>query len=185
MLVCCAAKWISYTYIYIYIYIYNPLMYLLTIFGCAMFLLLSGLWSSCGEQGLLSSCSVRVSHCSGFSCCTAWVLGYVGLSSCSSQAFSTGSVVMVCGLSCSAGMWDFPGPGIELMSPALADVFSTTEPSGKPRFFSPYRSFQSTEWSPQPTIHCIPLHSQWLPYNFSNTQSYMYLRTLILVFLLI
>ena len=29
-------------------------------------------------------------------------------------------------------MWDRPGSGIELMSPTLADGFSTTEPPGKP-----------------------------------------------------
>ena len=29
------------------------------------------------------------------------------------------------------GMWDLPGPGIELMSPALADGFLTTGPPGK------------------------------------------------------
>ena len=30
-------------------------------------------------------------------------------------------------------MWDLPGPGIELVSSALAGVFFTTEPPGKPR----------------------------------------------------
>ena len=34
-------------------------------------------FSSCGEKGLLSSCSVRTSHCGGFSCWGAWVLGRV------------------------------------------------------------------------------------------------------------
>ena len=29
------------------------------------------------------------------------------------------------------GMWDLPGPGIEPMSPALADGFFTTEPPEK------------------------------------------------------
>ena len=29
-------------------------------------------------------------------------------------------------------MWDLPGPGIELMSPALAGRLLTTEPPGKP-----------------------------------------------------
>ena len=29
------------------------------------------------------------------------------------------------------GMWDFPGPGIEPMAPALAGRFSTTGPPGK------------------------------------------------------
>jgi len=29
-------------------------------------------------------------------------------------------------------VWDLPGPGLEPMSPALADRFFTTEPPGKP-----------------------------------------------------
>ena len=32
-------------------------------------------FSSCGEWGLLSSCSAPTSHCSVFSCCGAWALG--------------------------------------------------------------------------------------------------------------
>ena len=32
---------------------------------------------SCGEQGLLSSCSAAASHFSGFSCCGAQALGHV------------------------------------------------------------------------------------------------------------
>ena len=43
-------------------------------FGRAGSLLLCGLFSSCGEQGLLS-CGVHVSHVSGFSCCRAQALG--------------------------------------------------------------------------------------------------------------
>ena len=65
-------------------------------------------FSSCSEQGLLSSCGARASHCSGFSCHKAWVLGARGsvvaahrLGSCGSQAK----------LLCS--MWDLPRPGIE------------------------------------------------------------------------
>ena len=38
---------------------------------------------------------------------------------------SIGSVVVAHGLS---STWDLPGPGIELMSPALAGGFFTTEP---------------------------------------------------------
>ena len=29
-------------------------------------------------------------------------------------------------------MWDLPGPGIELVSPALADGFPATAPPGQP-----------------------------------------------------
>ena len=56
------------------------------IFGCAGSSLLSGLFSSCGKQGLCYSCGVRVSHCSGFSCCRAGALGPLGFSSCRSWA---------------------------------------------------------------------------------------------------
>ena len=31
-------------------------------------------FSTCGEQGLLSSRHTWASHCSGFSCCRAWAL---------------------------------------------------------------------------------------------------------------
>ena len=31
------------------------------------------------------------------------------------------------------GTWDFPGPGLELVSPALAGKFLTTVPAGKPQ----------------------------------------------------
>ena len=55
----------------------------LFIFGCAGSLLLCGLFSRCGEWGLLSSCSMRSSHCGGFSCCRAGALGHAGLSCCS------------------------------------------------------------------------------------------------------
>ena len=38
-------------------------------FSCAGSSLLQGLFSNCGEQGLLSSYGALASHCSGFSCC--------------------------------------------------------------------------------------------------------------------
>ena len=56
----------------------------LFIFGCARSSLLQGLFSGCTEQGLLSGCGVRVSHCYGFSCCTFWTLGCLGFNSCGS-----------------------------------------------------------------------------------------------------
>ena len=43
-------------------------------FGFAGSLLLLGLFSSC-DGGMLSSCSVQPSHCSAFSCCSAWAPG--------------------------------------------------------------------------------------------------------------
>ena len=59
------------------------LLYLF-ILGCSGSSLLQGLFSSCGEQGLLSSCCMRASHCDGFSCCGARALGCKGFSRCSS-----------------------------------------------------------------------------------------------------
>ena len=44
----------------------------------------------------------------------------------------TGLVVQARGPSCSAGMWDLPGPGIEPVSLALQRGFLTTGPPGKP-----------------------------------------------------
>ena len=68
----------------------------------------------------------QASHCGGFSCCGAWVLGV------------RTSVVVACGLSsCGArpyllrGVWDLPGPGLEPMSPALVGGFLTTAPPRK------------------------------------------------------
>ena len=42
--------------------------YLFIIFGCAGFLLLCHMLSSCGGWELLSSCGTWASHCGGFSC---------------------------------------------------------------------------------------------------------------------
>ena len=109
-------------------------------FGCAGSSLLQVLFSSCSKQGLLQ---LRLA---GFS---SWGLletehrlgrrdsaaAAQGLSRCGSQApehrFNR------CGtqaqLLCS--MWNLPGPGIEPMSPALADGLFSTKPPGKPPRF--------------------------------------------------
>ena len=52
--------------------------------GCAGSSLPSGLFSSYGKQGLLSSC-VQASHCSNSSCGGAEALGLAGFSSCGTQ----------------------------------------------------------------------------------------------------
>ena len=64
-------------------------------------------FSSCGEQGLLSSCCAGDSHWSGFSYCRARALVY-RLHSCGTQA------ELLC------GMGDLSGPGTKPMSLALA-----------------------------------------------------------------
>ena len=58
----------------------------------------------------------------GFSSCGVWALEH-RLSSCGAQA------------SLHRGRWDLPGPGLEPMSPALAGIFPTTVPPGKPSSF--------------------------------------------------
>ena len=88
-------------------------------------------FSSCSEQGLLSSHAVSTSHCSGFSYCRAHPLGHVGFSSCGSQAYSTGSITVVHGLHCSSVCGIFPDQGSNPASPASATGFFTTKPPGK------------------------------------------------------
>ena len=103
-----------------------------TYYVCAGSLLLVDFFCSCSKRGLFSSCGARASYCSGFSCCRAQALGHVGFSCCCSRVLEprlNGCGTLALSLQ---GMWDFPGPGIELMSPALAGGFFTTEPQGKP-----------------------------------------------------
>ena len=90
------------------------------IFGCAGFsLLLLGLFSRCGERGLLSRCSARVSHRGGCPCCRAWAPGRERfgsrgpwLSHCGSPALQTGSVRVAHGLSCSVAYVILPDLGL-------------------------------------------------------------------------
>ena len=69
--------------------IFNHFIYLLI--DCAGFPSLCGLFSSCDEHGLLSSCSPRASYNSGSSCCRAQALGPMGFSSCGTWLSSCGS----------------------------------------------------------------------------------------------
>ena len=55
------------------------------IYGCAGSSLLRGLFSSCGERGLLLSRGAWASHSCGFSCCRAQALGCMSLSHNGSQ----------------------------------------------------------------------------------------------------
>ena len=83
-------------------------------------------------SGLLSSCGARASHCCSSSCCGAQALD-TAFSICGTQTLERSL------RSCGAwallpqGLWDLPGPGIELMFPALAGRFLTTRPQGKSR----------------------------------------------------
>ena len=102
------------------------------VLGCAGSSLLHRSFSSCSEQGLLSSCSAWASHRRGFSCCGARSLEHVGLRSCHARALEhmLNSCDAWAYLLCR--MWDLPRPGIEPASPALAGRFFTTEPPEKP-----------------------------------------------------
>ena len=108
------------------------------------------LFSSCGKRGLLSSCIVQVSHCSGFSCCRAWALGYLGFSIAAPRLWSTGSLVVAHRLHCSkaCGILLTHDPWIKHMSSALAGGFFTTESPGKPQ-----GAFLTT--GPQGKSHCL------------------------------
>ena len=88
-------------------------------FLCYLQTTLSTTFSSCGEWGLLSSCSVQ----GGISYCRTQALGCMGFS----KLWLMGSVVVPgtqALLPC--GMWNLPTPQIEPMCSALADRFSTT-----------------------------------------------------------
>ena len=72
-----------------------------------------------GKQGPLSSCRVWASHCDGFSCYGAQALGPSGFSSCGARAHSlqlqsTGSIVVVHGLSFSTAGEIFLDQGLSL-----------------------------------------------------------------------
>ena len=120
------------------LYIHNCIC--LFIFGCAGSLLLGGLFSSCGEWGLLCSCSVQALAVEAFLVAERGLQGTwasvvlaCGLSSCSSQALE--HQLSSCGiwaqLLCS--IWDLPRSRIKPTFPVLAGRFCTTEPQGQPQ----------------------------------------------------
>ena len=96
-------------------------------------------FSSCGEQGLLFVvvCGLLIAVASLVAEHRLQVrrlhqLWHAGFSSCGSQAIELR--LSSCGARAYLlhGMWDLPGPGLELLSPALAGGFLTTVPPGKP-----------------------------------------------------
>ena len=103
-------------------------IYILTVKRLFIYLFLAALGLSCCMRALqlqqaeaISSCGAQASHCDVFSCCGARALQTAGFSSCGAWAY----------LPCS--MWNLSGPGIELMSTALAGRFLTTRTLGKSR----------------------------------------------------
>ena len=81
------------------------------------------------------------------------------------RLYSAGSIVGAHGLSYPHGMWNLPGPGIELMSLALASEFLTTGPPGKsklPFFFTTFPSeteLESMDLASLPYVLCLPFVS--------------------------
>ena len=61
------------------------------------------------------------------------------------------------------GMWDLPRPGLEPVSPALAGIFSTTAPPGKPKIFLVVRvGVIGTSLVAQWLRICLPLQGTWV-----------------------
>ena len=98
-------------------------------------MLLCGLFSSCGKQGLLSGCGAQASRCGGFSC-GVQALEHASFSSCSLRAL--GHRLNSCGAEAQLlhSRRDLPRPGIEPVSPTSVGRFFTTELPGKALAFS-------------------------------------------------
>ena len=103
----------------------NIFFYFLKLIYLYLFLTVLGLrfcaraFSSCGERGPLLI-AVRGPLTIAASLVAEHRLQTRRLSSCGSQAQLL------------RGMWDLPRPGLEPVSPALAGIFLTTAPPGKP-----------------------------------------------------
>ena len=97
-------------------------------------------FSSCGEQGLLSSCNVRASHRGGFSHCRAQALGAwasvavaQGLSSVASRAPEGQLSSRSAWAQLLHSIWDLSGSGIEPVSLALQADPQPLDHQGSPR----------------------------------------------------
>ena len=126
-----------------------------------------------GGRGLLSSCGVQASHCAGLSC-GAWALGC--FSSCSPQALE--QKLSSCGTRAQLfhSMRDLPGPGSELMSPALAGRFFTTEPPEKSSGYF-YQEFWACSWRDMRIIKLQkPAYRSMYIYLFSVKRVIRFLR---------
>ena len=80
-----------------------------------------GLFSSCREGGLLSSCGALISHCGGFSWCATRILESTGVNSFGMWTLQFGLLgsraqtheLWRGGLSCPMACGNLPGPGIK------------------------------------------------------------------------
>ena len=104
----------------------------LLFFSCAGSSLPRGLFSCCGKWGLLSSCSVRASQCSGFSDCGPQALEHEGFSSRGTWTLERRLNSCAAWTSLLHSMSDLPRPRTKPVSPALAGRFFPSELPGKP-----------------------------------------------------
>ena len=116
-----------------------------------------------------TSCHVRPSHCSGFSCSEhrfwdAWtsIAGDHRLGSDGSQALE--HRLNSCGTQPQLlrGMWDLSGPVVEPRSPVLAGRLFTTEPPGKTPYPFQYIVFWTLE-PERPRSGTPPPPPSWSP----------------------
>ena len=114
-------------------------------------MLLCGLLSSCGEQGLLGSCSFRASHCGSYSRCRARALGYMGSLAVAPALWSTGSIAVVHRFSCSEACGIFPDQGLNVYVLHWQVDSLPLSPQGKLLLFKKY--YFSPHWSSYKT-HC-------------------------------
>ena len=122
--------WRFYLFIYLFLFTY--------LFGCVGSSLLHMGFLQLHRAGATLRCGARASHCSGFSCCGARALGAQasvvvahGLSSCGSWGLERRLSSCCSRAQLLRSMWDLPRPGLEPVSPALADGFLTTALPGK------------------------------------------------------
>ena len=121
-------------------YCFQCIFLIVYFFDCAGSLLLSGLFSSCGERGLLWLwCVVSLQWLlllqsmgsRALELQELWHMGsYLWLSGSRTQAQQLWHMAQLL-----CGTWDRPGPGIKPVSPGLAKGLLTVEPPGKPSVF--------------------------------------------------
>ena len=130
-------------------------------------------FSSCDEQGLLSSCSAWASHCGGFSCCGARALGHAVVSGCGTWA------------QLPRGIWDLARPGIEPCIPGIGRwilLHCTTREVWEPSSVSPKARYlpcpsltcqgavRATEWSFRDPLRLsgTPLQESWSRFRVTD-----------------
>ena len=127
------------------IYFFKQL-YLFNFWLCLVFIA-SGLFSGCGEWGLLSIFCSWTYHCGGFPCCGAWTLGCAGFSSCGSWVLEYRLVVVMLGLIFSTACGILPDQG---SNPCLLHYQADSLPL----------SYQESSHS---HVASIPRRRQWHP----------------------